>query len=152
MTTRSPTAGGTRTSTWTRPSRSASAASQPDSLAPSVLALVRAGAQRDPAMAAATRGTVLLRFVEGFPPVKIVFGGQVIEVADASDGERVDLEVTGRLPDVLLLVSVPQASGLPLPTNPRGRAALARLADGRVEMDGPIRLGRRVLALMRIEA
>ncbi|WP_372790216.1 hypothetical protein [Paraconexibacter sp.] len=124
----------------------------PDSLAPSVLALLRAGVQRNPALARGTSGIVVLRFVEGFPPVRIAFSGTVIEVSDSRGDHPVDLEVTGRLPDVLLLVSVPQASGLPLPTSPRGRAALARLADGRVEMDGPIRLGRRVLTLMRIEA
>lgn len=123
-----------------------------DSLAPSVLALVRAGVIRDPAYAAETRGVVVLRFVEGFPSVRIEFGGTEVSVGDHhhEDGAA-DLEVTGRLPDVLLLVSVPQAGGLPLPTTSRGRAALARLADGRVEMDGPIRLGRRLLTLLRID-
>lgn len=124
-----------------------------DSLAPSVLALVRAGVARDPVFATETRGVVVLRFVEGFPSVRIEFCGTDVSVGDHhhEDGAA-DLEVSGRLPDVLLLVSVPQAGGLPLPTTARGRAALARLADGRVEMDGPIRLGRRLLALLRIEA
>jgi len=123
-----------------------------DSLAPAVLALVHAGVDRDPPFAAQTRGAVLLRFVEGFPSVRIEFGGTEVSVADACDDDTpADLEVTGRLPDVLLLVSVTQAAGLPMPTTTRGRAALARLADGRVEMDGPLRLGRRLLTLMRID-
>jgi hypothetical protein len=122
-----------------------------DSLAPAVLALVRAGAARDPILASETFGVVLLRFAEGFPSVRIVFGGTEVSVADARENDPpADLEVTGRLPDVLLLISVPQAGGLPMPTSTRGRAALARLADGRVEMDGPIRLGRRLLTLLRI--
>lgn len=125
----------------------------PDSLAPAVLALVRAGAQRDPAATRAIRGVVLLRFLEGFPAVRMTFAGDHVTVADhdALDAvAQIDLEVSGRLPDVLLLVSVPQAAGLPLPRGPRGRAAVARLADGRVEMDGPLQLGRRLLALLRI--
>lgn len=125
-----------------------------DSLAPSVLALVQAGVRREPQLARETRGTVLLRFAEGFPAVRIAFTGETVHVEDAvaEADVQVDLEVSGRLPDVLLLVSVPQAAGVPLPTSSRGRAALARLADGRVEMDGPIRLGRRLLTLLRIEA
>jgi len=124
-----------------------------DSLAPAVYALVDAGVRRDPLLAQDTRGVVLLRFREGFPSVRIGFAGEEIDVADVheDDDGLVDLEVTGRLPDVLLLVSVTQAAGLPLPTTARGRAALARLADGRVEMDGPLRLGRRLLTLLRID-
>ncbi len=127
----------------------------PDSLAPAVLALVRVGAQRDPVSAGELRAVILLRFLEGFPTVRLTFAGDEITVADhdaLDDVVRIDLQVSGRLPDVLLLVSVPQAAGLPLPTGVRGRAALARLADGRVEMDGPLHLGRRLLALMRIPA
>lgn len=127
----------------------------PESLAPAVLALVRAGAQRDPVLARELRGVVVLRFLEGFPAVRLSFDGDLITVADHDVPEPaagVDLTVSGRLPDVLLLVSVPQAAGLPLPTGVRGRAALARLADGRVEMDGPLQLGRRLLMLLRIPA
>jgi len=125
----------------------------PDSLAPAVLALVRAGAHRDPRAARDLRGVVLLRFLEGFPSVRIDFAGDHVTVADhdvLEPSARVDLEVSGRLPDVLLLVSVPQAAGLPLPSGPRGRAAVARLADGRVELDGPVPLGRRLLRLLQI--
>lgn len=126
-----------------------------DSLAPAIVVLVRAGAQREPAVAGALRGVIVLRFLEGHPPVRLTFAPDGITVADhdAVDGAaRPDLQVTGRLPDLLLLVSVPQTAGLPLPTGVRGRAALARLADGRVEMDGPLQLGRRLLTLLRIPA
>ncbi len=129
-----------------------------DSLAPSVVALVRTGALRDPDLAAEIRGSVVLRFTgmdgsAAYPSVRIDFRGDAIAVADdPADGDRAfDLEVSGRLPDVLALVSAPLTGGMPKPTSARGRQALARLADGRVEIDGPLRLGRKVIRLLRIE-
>lgn len=123
-----------------------------DSLTPSVLALVRAGAARDPSLATEIRARVVLRFADGHPPVVIDFRGEEIVVSDDDDPDRAcDLEVTGRLADVLVVVSSPLAGGLPKPTHPRGRQALARLADGRVELDGPLRLGRKLVRLLQIE-
>ncbi|MTD43168.1 hypothetical protein GKE82_02315 [Conexibacter sp. W3-3-2] len=127
----------------------------PESLAPAVLALVRAGTAREPALARDLNATVVLRFLEGFPAVRLEFTGASVTVGDheiLGAPRSVDLTVTGRLPDVLLLVSVPQTAGLPLPSGPRGRAAVARLADGRIELDGPLRLGRRLLTLLAIPA
>jgi hypothetical protein len=40
---------------------------------------------------------------------------------------------------------------LPKPTTRTGRAALSRLADGRVELNGPLTLGRRLLRLLAID-
>jgi len=61
-----------------------------------------------------------------------------------------DLEV-GRMGDVTALIAAPLTGGLPKPTTRPGRAALARLADGRVEFDGPLALGRKLLRLLAID-
>ena len=52
--------------------------------------------------------------------------------------------------DVTALVAAPLTGGLPRPTTRPGRAALARLADGRVEFEGPLALGRKLLRLLAI--
>jgi hypothetical protein len=62
-----------------------------------------------------------------------------------------DLEVSGRMGDVTALIAAPLTGGLPKPTTRPGRAALARLADGRVEFDGPLALGRKLLRLLAID-
>ena len=49
------------------------------------------------------------------------------------------------------LIAAPLTGGLPKPTTRPGRAALARLADGRVEFDGPLALGRKLLRLLAID-
>ena len=41
--------------------------------------------------------------------------------------------------------------GLPKPTTRLGRSAIARLADGRVDFDGPLSLGRSLLRLLAID-
>ncbi len=124
-----------------------------DSIAATVFALVRAGAQNKPEMAVALRGTIVLRFEEGYPAVRMDFCGDEIIVGDdvAGDDRAVDLIVSGRMGDINALIASPLTGGLPKPTTPRGRKALARLADGRVEMDGPLRLGRKMLMLLTLE-
>lgn len=124
-----------------------------DSIAASIFALVGRGAELRPELAAEMRGSVLLRFEEGYAPVRIDFRGDQIEVADVdgADADRAhDLEVRGRLPDVITLMAAPLAGGLPRPTHPRGRQALARLADGRVDLDGPLNLGRKLVQLLSV--
>ncbi len=125
-----------------------------DSVAPSVYVLVRHGAQLRPELAAGMRGAVQLRFGEGHAPVRIEFCGDVIDVMDdAEDDDRAcDLVLSGRLADVNALIVAPLAGGLPKPTTRRGRSAIARLADGRVDFDGPLSLGRSVLRLLAIDA
>ncbi|MCW3041388.1 MAG: hypothetical protein JWM31_3293, partial [Solirubrobacterales bacterium] len=109
-----------------------------ESIAASVYVLVKHGVQLRPAHAADLRGSVLLRFADDYAPVRIDFRGAEIHVEDARHHEdrAHDLEIVGRLGDVNALIASPLAGGLPKPTTPRGRAALARLADGRVDFVG----------------
>lgn len=124
-----------------------------DSIAASVYVLVRHGALMRPALAAELRGSVLLRFADDYSPVRVDFRGDEIHVEDARDVEdrAHDLEIAGRLGDVNALIASPLAGGLPKPTSPRGRAALARLADGRVDFIGALGLARKVLMLLAID-
>lgn len=124
-----------------------------DSVAASVYVLVVHGAARKPELAAAIRGRVVLHFAENYAPVRLDFRGDEIIVSDEQPGPDVpcDLEIHGRLGDVNALVAAPLAGGLPKPTTPRGRAALARLADGRVDFIGPLTLARKVLMLLALD-
>ena len=119
-------------------------------IAPSIFALIERGTHRHPDAASALRGRALLRFREGYPAVRIAFGERAIVV---EDGElaRPDLEVTGRLPDIVLLTTARLRMGMPDPTDGRGRAALARLALGRIRLAGDQRLARGMLELLRID-
>jgi hypothetical protein len=123
-----------------------------DSVAASVYGLVRSGAEQRPGLARELRGSVLMRFDEVEAAVRVDFRGDEIIVCDDDlDGDRAhDLVITGRLGDVNALIATPLSGGLPRPTSARGRRALARLADGRVEFDGPLRLGRRLLVLLSV--
>jgi hypothetical protein len=120
-----------------------------NSVAATVYGLLDRGVGLRPDVAASTAGTVRITFAEGYAPVLIRFGGDVIEVGDAKPGE-VDLEVTAALPDLVLCVSAPLTGGVPKPTSKAGRAALARMADGRVDFSGKLTLGRRLLQLMSV--
>lgn len=125
-----------------------------DSVAITIFVLVRHAAAARPRLAAGLSASVLLDFHETYPPVRIDFRGHVIVVGDDLDGadRASDLVISGRMGDVSALMTAPLAGGLPKPTSSRGRAALARLADGRVELDGPLRLGRKVLKLLAVDA
>ncbi len=124
-----------------------------DSVAVNVYVLVRHGVQQRPELAASMRGRVRMRFAEAYPPVRIDFRGEEIEVADdTADEDRAhDLEVSGRLGDISALLVAPLAGGIPKPTSRRGRRAIARLADGRVDFDGPLALARNLLRLLAVE-
>ena len=124
------------------------------SVAPSVYVLVRHGAQLRPELAVSMRGAVVLRVGDGHAPVRIEFCGDVIDVCDDVDGDdrACDLVLSGCLADVNALIAAPLAGGLPKPTTRRGRGAIARLADGRVDFDGPLSLARSVLRLLAIDA
>jgi hypothetical protein len=58
--------------------------------------------------------------------------------------------VQAALTDFVLCVSAPLAKGVPKPTSRAGRAALARMADGRVDFAGKVGLGRKLLQLMSV--
>jgi hypothetical protein len=121
-----------------------------DSIAASVYVLVRHGVQQRPALAEGMRGSVRMRFLDDYPSVRIEFRGAEIAVADCADGHdrACDLELSGRLGDVSALIAAPLAAGLPKPTTRGGRRALARLADGRIDLDGPLTLARNLLRLL----
>lgn len=125
-----------------------------DSIAVSIYVLVRHGVERRPELAAALRGRVRMRFADGYAPVRIAFRGDEIEVADETAGSDrgFDLELSGRLGDVSALIATPLAAGLPNPATRRGRQAIARLADGRVDIDGPLALARNLLRLLAVDA
>jgi hypothetical protein len=125
-----------------------------DSIAVSIYVLVRDGARQRPEPAATMRGAVRLRFADGYPPVRIDFRGSHIEVADDVEGDErgCDLELRGRLGDIAALVIAPLAGGLPNPATRPGRQAIVRLADGRIDLDGPLGLARDLLKLLAVDA
>src|SRR4051794_33785028 len=125
-----------------------------DSIAVSIFVVVRDGARRRPEAAARMRGSVRIRFVDDYPSVRIDFRGDEIEVADDrhDDAGTCDLELSGRLSDIAALIAAPLAAGLPNPASRAGRRALVRLADGRVQIDGPLGLAHELLRLLAVDA
>jgi hypothetical protein len=124
-----------------------------DGVAPSIFGLIERGIARDPELAAGMRGRVVFRFEEDFSPLRIRFGPRVVVVEDG-DMRTPDLAISGRLPDIVHFATVPtlggRLSGVPNPTDSRGRAALGRLASGRVRIDGKGALARQVLRLLAV--
>ena len=119
------------------------------SISAAVFAFVERGAILRPQHAHELRGSVLLRFSEDYQGVEVDFRGDEILVADARDADRAhDLVLEGAFHDFAALLVSPLTGGLPRPTNATGRAALGRLADGRIEFEGPLRLARGLLRLM----
>lgn len=120
-------------------------------ISPSIFGLVEHGVQRRPQLAEELRGTVEIRFKERFAAVRIAFEDSGITVEDAKRaGGRADLVIEGSLPDVVQLSSAPLAGGLPKLTNRRGRAALMRIANRRVTLEGDRKLARRLLRLLEL--
>ena len=119
------------------------------SVAATVYGLLDRGVQLRPELARGMSGSVRITFAEGYAPVLIRFGGERIEIGDDAGGS-VDLEVQAALTDFVLCVSAPLTGGVPKPTSKAGRAALARIADGRVDFTGKLGLGRRLLQLMSV--
>jgi hypothetical protein len=125
-----------------------------DSIAVSIFVVVRDGARRHPEAAARMRGSVRIRFVDDYPSVRIDFRGDAIVVADDLHDEAAtcDLELSGRLSDIAALIAAPLAAGLPNPATRAGRRAITRLADGRVQIDGPLGLAHELLRLLAVDA
>jgi hypothetical protein len=121
-------------------------------ISPSLFALIEHGATKRPATAHELRGRVELRFAEDFAPVRISFedDGILVEDAGADEDWAPDVVIAGSLPDVVQLASAPLMGGIPKLTDRRGRAALARVAGGRVKIEGRRLLARRLLQLLQV--
>ncbi len=116
------------------------------SISAAVYALVERAVQQQPEIAAELAGHIVrLDFDEGWPPVRIEFYDDLVEVRDCG-GEPADAVIAGTLPDVTALLTSPMVLGIP-----RSRAALARIADGRVRTEGSRAVARKVLRLLAIE-
>ena len=122
-------------------------------ISPSLYVLIERGVQKRPKIARSIRGTVEIRFEEDFAPVRMVFDadGALVEDADGRNKDwEPDLIIEGSLPDIVQLAAAPLVGGLPKLTDKRGRAALARVADRRVKIDGNPLVARRLLKLLEI--
>lgn len=121
-------------------------------IAPSMFALLERGVQRRPELARQLQGKVVIRFREEIAPVRISFGRRVVRVEDG-DLRSPDLTVTGSLPHIVQLTVTPMVRfGIPDFRDSRGRAALLRVAFGRVRLGGDIVLARRMLEMMAVPA
>jgi hypothetical protein len=121
-------------------------------IAPSMFALLDRGVQRRPDIARGLQGRIVIRFREDICPVRITFGRRVIRVEDG-DLRTADLVVTGSLPHVVQLTITPMVRfGIPDFRDSRGRAALLRVASGRVRFGGDLGLARRLLEMMAVPA
>lgn len=119
------------------------------SVAATVYGLLDRGCRLRPELAGQLRGRIRLCFAEDYADVVLDGSGEVIVVGD-DPGGPVDAELHASLPDFVTVISAPLARGVPRPTDRRGRAALARLADGRVDFTGSFRLARLLLRLMSV--
>ncbi len=124
-----------------------------DGVAPSILGLLERGVEKRPEIAARMRGRVVFRFKEEFSPLRIAFRPKTIVIEDG-DLRKPDLVIAGTLPDIVHFLTVPilggPLGGVPNPRTPRGRAALARVASGRVKVEGNRTLGRLFLRLLAL--
>lgn len=99
------------------------------------------------------RGRVVFRFSESYSPLRIDFKPKTVLVEDG-DLRKPDTVIVGSLPDIVHFLTVPmlrgRLGGMPDPRVPRGRAALARVARGRVRIEGDRALARRLLQLLSV--
>jgi hypothetical protein len=122
-------------------------------VSPSIYGLIERGIAREPGLVAVMRGRVVFRFDEDFSPLRIAFKPKSVVVEDG-DLRKPDLVIAGRLPDIVHFATVPmlrgRLHGVPDPRAPSGRAALGKLASGRVQMEGDRKLARRLLRLLAV--
>jgi hypothetical protein len=122
-----------------------------DSITPAIAALVERGVLLRPDQAMRIRCGAVIRFTDGHPSVRMDFRGNEIVVSDVRADDRAhDLLIEASLPDLVATVGAPLAGGLPKPTTSAGRAAIARLADGRVDFDGSLRRARQIIKLLAL--
>jgi len=118
-------------------------------MSPVIYALVERGVLLRPALAVELRGSILMRLGDPYKPVRVELCEGEIEVGDCEDDDRAhDLVIDGALHDFIALIGSPLTGGLPRPTTAMGRAAFARLVDGRVQLSGPRNLARGLLRLL----
>jgi len=124
-----------------------------DGIAPSILGLIERGIAREPELAAEMRGRMVFRWRDDFSPLRVTFRPRSVVIEDG-DLRKPDLVIAGRLPDIVHFATVPMLGGrlhgVPDPRAPKGRAALGRLASGRVHIEGDTALARRVLRLLAV--
>ena len=118
-------------------------------LAPAIMAIVERGVSRRPAEARGLGVEVELRMEESYPPVRIVFGQDVVLVEDGP-GHAPALRISGALPDLVALLAAPLVRGVPSPINARGRATLGLFASRRVRIQGGLGLMRSFLGVVRL--
>ena len=118
-------------------------------LAPAIMAIVERGVLRRPAQARALGIEVELRMEEGYPPVRIAFGQDLVLVEDGPASAPA-LRISGALSDLVALLVAPLVGGVPNPMDPRGRAALGMFASRRVRINGGLGLMRSFLGVIRL--
>jgi hypothetical protein len=124
-------------------------ATRPDGIAPAVLALVERGVRLRPRSIRGMRGEVELRFYEDIAPVTISFAEGLVVVEDGP-ARRPALVISAGIADFVGMTTASTVGGVPNPVVRRGRAAIARVATGRVQMRGRRALGRRLLRLLAL--
>jgi hypothetical protein len=120
-----------------------------DGIAAGIFALVERGIDRRPELAGEMRGRIELRFEEQLDPVRLEFGADEVLVEDGA-WRAPDLVIAGRLPHIVHLTTAPMLGGVPNPIAQRGRAALSRLASGRLRIEGDRALGRKFVRLLEV--
>ena len=110
----------------------------PNGISASIYGLVERGLGKRPRIAKVIRGTVEFRFKEDFAAVRVKFGAKEVLVEDVERAGKSDLVIQGSLPDVVQLTAAPLFG------------ALARVAGGKVKIEGSPLLARRVLKLLEI--
>jgi hypothetical protein len=118
-------------------------------LAPAIMVIVERGVQRRPAQARALRLEVELRMTEGYPPIRVAFGEDVVLVEDGP-GKTPALTISGSLPDLVALMIAPNVRGVPSPMDARGRAAIGLFTSRRVRIQGRIGALRSFVSVVRL--
>ena len=116
-------------------------------LAPAILAIVDRGVLRRPRLVRDFRAEIELE-MEGYPPVSIAFGDEVV-VGDGP-AHAPDLRLSGTLADLTSLLVAPLIGGVPNPIDRRGRSAIGMVAQRRVRVQGRVGVLRRFLNTIRI--
>ena len=110
----------------------------PNGISASMYGLIDRGVAKRPRVARVIRGTVEFRFHEDFATVRVTFGDDEVLVEDVKRARKADLVIRGTLPNVVQLTSAPITR------------QVARVAGGKVKIEGSPLLARRVLKLLEI--